>query len=230
MRVQKVMEGQNPYLSGGGKNRSRSGSTSSLVLGGMPDSGGYEGGMDSTGSSPRVVKTIRGQSRLAVHPTESGGGGSQNGEVGRYVFGDIEPKVCYCRILRSRKVMVRVGGGWSELSKFMEDHASLEQRKARSKLLSASNSSISVASQFGRSTSVLSGTESRQHLHPLEGSSDSLSDSQMSGGSGSGDGEGKTRTRKKKELIYHIRGNGDDLALKTIKFVKGGAGEGLVAI
>ncbi|CAH1758273.1 9978_t:CDS:2 [Entrophospora sp. SA101] len=39
------------------------------------------------------------------------------GEPGRYMFGEIEPKICYCRILRSRMVMVRVGGGWTELSK-----------------------------------------------------------------------------------------------------------------
>ncbi|KAF9986953.1 hypothetical protein BGZ75_001233 [Mortierella antarctica] len=157
-----------------------------------------------------------------------------SGEVGRYVFGDVEPKVCYCRILRSRKVMVRVGGGWSELSKFMEDHASLEQRKAKSRLLSASNSSVSMASHYGGSATVLSGTESRQH-HPRNISSDSLSDnSQLSG---SLDDEENNhappkapRIRKKKEMVYHIRPSGDDLSLKTIKFVKNGAGEALVAL
>ena len=39
------------------------------------------------------------------------------GEPGKYMFGEVEPKLCYCRILRSRMVMVRVGGGWAELSK-----------------------------------------------------------------------------------------------------------------
>ncbi|KAG0299763.1 actinin alpha 2 [Dissophora globulifera] len=246
MKVQKLKEGQSPYLTtSGGRTRSRSDSTSSLVLSGaLSDNGGYEGGMDSTGSSPRAVKTIRGQSRLGVHPspsatrlTSESGGGNSSDEVGRYVFGDVEPKVCYCRILRSRKVMVRVGGGWSELSKFMEDHASLEQRKMRSKLLSASNSSVSVASQYGRSASVLSNTESRQrnHLSPLDGSSDSLSDGPMSGGDAErGDGKkttATTETRKprRKEMIYHIRPS-DNLALKSIKFVKGAAGDGLVAI
>ncbi|CAG8461490.1 17795_t:CDS:2 [Acaulospora morrowiae] len=47
------------------------------------------------------------------------------GESGKYMFGEVEPKLCYCRILRSRMVMVRVGG----------EHANLEQKyipKARS--------------------------------------------------------------------------------------------------
>ncbi|KAI7904182.1 uncharacterized protein BX663DRAFT_485030 [Cokeromyces recurvatus] len=48
------------------------------------------------------------------------------GEVGKYWFGDVNPKLAYCRILRSRMVMVRVGGGWVELSEFLRDHALLE--------------------------------------------------------------------------------------------------------
>lgn len=36
---------------------------------------------------------------------------------GKYWIGGSEPKLCFCRILRSQTVMVRVGGGWSELSK-----------------------------------------------------------------------------------------------------------------
>ncbi|KAG0275635.1 Alpha-actinin-1 [Linnemannia exigua] len=285
MKVQKLKDGQSPNLSAVGASgnngttsslsRHRSDSTSSLVLSGLSDNGGPDGasGKDSsTNSSPRVVKTIRGQGgRLSVGTAGSSTDANRNGEVGRYVFGDVEPKVCYCRILRSRKVMVRVGGGWSELSKFMEDHASLEQRKAKARLLSASNSSVSVASHFGGSLTVLSGAEasSRRSLHGLPdvgGSSDSLSD--MSGGSGDvdndrlsvsgGGGEGARRStvssrqsdrsrsvsrsrgpggaddgaprmRKKKEMVYHVRPS-DDLSLKAIKFVKNGAGEGLVAI
>lgn len=38
-------------------------------------------------------------------------------ESGQYWIGDAEPKLCFCRILRSQTVMVRVGGGWMELSK-----------------------------------------------------------------------------------------------------------------
>jgi exonuclease VII small subunit len=48
------------------------------------------------------------------------------GEVGKYWFGDANPRLAYCRILRSRMVMVRVGGGWVELSQFLRDHALLE--------------------------------------------------------------------------------------------------------
>jgi Growth-Arrest-Specific Protein 2 Domain len=38
-------------------------------------------------------------------------------QSGKYWIGDAEPKLCFCRILRSQTVMVRVGGGWCELSK-----------------------------------------------------------------------------------------------------------------
>ncbi|KAI9469687.1 MAG: hypothetical protein EXX96DRAFT_623306 [Benjaminiella poitrasii] len=44
------------------------------------------------------------------------------GEVGKYWFGEEHPRLVYCRILPSKMVMVRVGGGWVELSKFMKDH------------------------------------------------------------------------------------------------------------
>ena len=39
-------------------------------------------------------------------------------QSGKYWIGDQDPKLCFCRILRSQTVMVRVGGGWSELSKY----------------------------------------------------------------------------------------------------------------
>jgi hypothetical protein len=38
-------------------------------------------------------------------------------QSGKYWIGDDDPKLCFCRILRSQTVMVRVGGGWTELSK-----------------------------------------------------------------------------------------------------------------
>ncbi|KAL0082020.1 hypothetical protein J3Q64DRAFT_1643143 [Phycomyces blakesleeanus] len=44
------------------------------------------------------------------------------GEVGKYWFGEESPRLVYCRILPSKLVMVRVGGGWVELSKFLSDH------------------------------------------------------------------------------------------------------------
>ncbi|KIY45832.1 hypothetical protein FISHEDRAFT_76077 [Fistulina hepatica ATCC 64428] len=43
-------------------------------------------------------------------------------QSGKYWIGNQDPKLCFCRILRSQTVMVRVGGGWSELSKFIQDH------------------------------------------------------------------------------------------------------------
>ncbi|KAF0380392.1 hypothetical protein F8M41_012166 [Gigaspora margarita] len=43
-------------------------------------------------------------------------------ESGKYMFGEIEPKIFNCRMLRSRMIMVRVGGGWKELSKFIVEH------------------------------------------------------------------------------------------------------------
>ncbi|KAH6915417.1 hypothetical protein BKA70DRAFT_576347 [Coprinopsis sp. MPI-PUGE-AT-0042] len=43
-------------------------------------------------------------------------------QSGKYWIGDQEPKLCFCRILRSQTVMVRIGGGWQELSKFIQNH------------------------------------------------------------------------------------------------------------
>ncbi|EMD41096.1 hypothetical protein CERSUDRAFT_111672 [Gelatoporia subvermispora B] len=43
-------------------------------------------------------------------------------QSGKYWIGDQDPKLCFCRILRSQTVMVRVGGGWTELSKFIKEH------------------------------------------------------------------------------------------------------------
>lgn len=41
-------------------------------------------------------------------------------QSGKYWIGsEQDPKLCFCRILRSRTVMVRVGGGWTELSKYV---------------------------------------------------------------------------------------------------------------
>jgi hypothetical protein len=40
---------------------------------------------------------------------------------GKYWIGGEESRLCFCRILRSQTVMVRVGGGWMELSKWVFD-------------------------------------------------------------------------------------------------------------
>ncbi|KAI8982565.1 hypothetical protein BDB01DRAFT_906331 [Pilobolus umbonatus] len=54
------------------------------------------------------------------------------GQVGKYWFGDENPRLVYCRILSSQLVMVRVGGGWVELSKFLRDHRLTEGPQSRS--------------------------------------------------------------------------------------------------
>lgn len=43
-------------------------------------------------------------------------------QSGKYWIGNQDPKLCFCRILRSQTVMVRVGGGWTELSKSVFYH------------------------------------------------------------------------------------------------------------
>jgi len=42
---------------------------------------------------------------------------SWHDQSGKYWIGNDDPKLCFCRILRSQTVMVRVGGGWTDLSK-----------------------------------------------------------------------------------------------------------------
>ncbi|CAO1631602.1 unnamed protein product [Sympodiomycopsis kandeliae] len=46
-------------------------------------------------------------------------------ESGRYWVGHPDPKLCFCRILRSRTIMVRVGGGWQELTRYVYSHYNL---------------------------------------------------------------------------------------------------------
>ncbi|TKY90486.1 hypothetical protein EX895_000484 [Sporisorium graminicola] len=41
---------------------------------------------------------------------------------GQYWIGEPDPRLCFCRILPSNMVMVRVGGGWQELSEFIMQH------------------------------------------------------------------------------------------------------------
>jgi hypothetical protein len=44
-------------------------------------------------------------------------------QSGKYWIGNQDPKLCFCRILRSQTVMVRVGGGWNELSKYAHSNS-----------------------------------------------------------------------------------------------------------
>ncbi|KAL0070925.1 hypothetical protein AAF712_002146 [Marasmius tenuissimus] len=59
---------------------------------------------------------------LPVGINIEGVAGSWKDQSGKYWIGDQDPKLCFCRILRSQTVMVRVGGGWCELSKFIRNH------------------------------------------------------------------------------------------------------------
>ncbi|KAG8811759.1 hypothetical protein FRC17_002334, partial [Serendipita sp. 399] len=62
--------------------------------------------------------------KMAVSvPIQAVQSSSWEDKSGKYWIGDDEEaKLCFCRILRSQTVMVRVGGGWCELSKFLRDH------------------------------------------------------------------------------------------------------------
>ena len=54
---------------------------------------------------------------LPVGINIEGVSGNWKDQSGKYWIGNQDPKLCFCRILRSQTVMVRVGGGWTELSK-----------------------------------------------------------------------------------------------------------------
>ncbi|KAG0237410.1 actinin alpha 2 [Actinomortierella wolfii] len=266
MRVQKLaarVEGRSSSLStatvdsvrSGGGVGSHYGSESNLsvLASAVSVPGADEHDCQSLHSSPggssgneQPVKTIRGQGRWSNakvgHTSGSSGspfGSGTGNEDGRYVFGEIEPKVCYCRILRSRKVMVRVGGGWMELSKFMEDHASLEQRRARAQAGgSAASSRNGSMVDLGQLSSANVSTSSIMSSSNVRGSG---AGGDQSRGSNSPDSDSSQRRqagsreptpnggRRPKEFVYHVR-PGDDMQLQKIKFVKPAAGEAFVAI
>ncbi|CAO3650764.1 unnamed protein product [Cunninghamella blakesleeana] len=102
------------------------------------------------------------------------------GEVGRYWFGKKNPKLVYCRILRSRIVMVRVGGGWVELSQFLRDHALLEEgrftsTKGQRLIESNNNENNNNDSNNKNETTVTTTTtdkKKKRHSQPLENPKD----------------------------------------------------------
>ncbi|KAJ3326925.1 hypothetical protein HDU76_012504, partial [Blyttiomyces sp. JEL0837] len=69
------------------------------------------------------------------------------GEGKGYWFGDLMPRLCYCRIVRDRLVMVRVGGGWQELGAFLLEHSMLEARLPTVRSFANPDSDGSGASQ-----------------------------------------------------------------------------------
>ncbi|KAI9301488.1 hypothetical protein BJ944DRAFT_271432 [Cunninghamella echinulata] len=106
------------------------------------------------------------------------------GEVGRYWFGKKNPKLVYCRILRSRIVMVRVGGGWVELSQFLRDHALLEDGRFSSTKGQRSsinnnddnnntNNNSNSNSNSNNTTTTITDKKKKRHSQPLENTTDS---------------------------------------------------------
>ncbi|KAN0066034.1 hypothetical protein ACQY0O_000127 [Thecaphora frezii] len=97
-------------------------------------------------------------------------------ESGQYWVGDPEPKLCFCRILRSKTVMVRIGGGWQELSQFILQHyshlAGLTVTPTSSPNLSRKTPSTHSPSPWLRSASgtlhpsALRQQQSRHHVTP----------------------------------------------------------------
>ncbi|KAF8665600.1 hypothetical protein AX16_000057 [Volvariella volvacea WC 439] len=69
-----------------------------------------------------AVGDVVNQLPLEINITIEGVTNTWKDQSGKYWIGDQDPKLCFCRILRSHTVMVRVGGGWQELSKFIRDH------------------------------------------------------------------------------------------------------------
>ncbi|KAI9499557.1 hypothetical protein BDB00DRAFT_783048 [Zychaea mexicana] len=77
-----------------------------------------------------------------------------HGEVGKYWFGEEQPRLVYCRILPSKTVMVRVGGGWLELSTFLKNHGHSESNAAaRSHPSDRTNDSVDSEASSMRSDS-----------------------------------------------------------------------------
>lgn len=116
------------------------------------------------------------------------------GEVGKYWFGDVNPKLAYCRILRSRMVMVRVGGGWVELSQFLTDHALLEGNN----FVSGRNSraSLKLNTNSGVRDGFLNTSGGRNSPQLNRGGTKGVISIRGSGGAGAGDGSNGANKNK----------------------------------
>lgn len=91
----------------------------------------------------------------APHASSKGYDGWKD-DSGRYWVGHPDPKLCFCRILRSRTIMVRVGGGWQELTRYLLAHY-------RDSL------SMSTTLTFGPSNAVAEGHQSAVTGAPMLG-------------------------------------------------------------
>lgn len=74
----------------------------------------------------RITHAASASGGLANHANATGSRPREqwHDESGRYWVGHPDPKLCFCRILRSRTVMVRIGGGWQELGTYILKHFS----------------------------------------------------------------------------------------------------------
>ncbi|KAI8878546.1 hypothetical protein K501DRAFT_277375 [Backusella circina FSU 941] len=121
------------------------------------------------------------------------------GEVGKYWFGDANPRLAYCRILRSRMVMVRVGGGWVELSQFLRDHALLEGGQFVSK---GNMKKTDFASNRASTLGIRDG-----YLNAVNGINRNLPNEMVTirGGGGEEGNHGPTEIRESRSTPYHRR-------------------------
>jgi hypothetical protein len=54
---------------------------------------------------------------VKIEAVKPSGNAAYEDHSGKYWVGHPDPRLCFCRILRSRTIMVRVGGGWQELTR-----------------------------------------------------------------------------------------------------------------
>lgn len=74
---------------------------------------------------PMPVSVVHASS-LSAGSSSSRNSSDWKDDSGRYWVGHPDPKLCFCRILRSRTIMVRVGGGWQELTRYLLQHCALD--------------------------------------------------------------------------------------------------------
>lgn len=87
-------------------------------------------------------------------------------ESGRYWIGHgARARMCFCRILESKTVMVRVGGGWCELTRYLLSHFADEIEATDSP--DWNTTPVAVTSASLRAASLPPGTPSRASL-PLQ--------------------------------------------------------------
>ncbi|KAI9358664.1 hypothetical protein BD770DRAFT_363603 [Pilaira anomala] len=138
------------------------------------------------------------------------------GEAGKYWFGDEHPRLVYCRILPSKMVMVRVGGGWVELSKFMKDHGHSDNLATKSEAGETRYLTVNTFNDVDETPSFSITTRSGSPMGPVvgtpiirRGSGVSSSLTNRSSNSSSGYVEG--------DKFIQTNEEGNQVALKMVK-------------